>query len=190
MHDIEPYFNWLPLYSAAEDERSPFYGRIYNEFEFENKVYNYLIHPQWDSFGSQTIYLKVLFCDYVDGFAVIEIMGEWNDALYNDIMMLKRELLEPMMDEGISKFILIGENVLNFHASDDAYYEEWWQEVDEQDGWICLLNFREHILSEMNQNGIGYYLVWGGDLDDLEWRKHSPRMLLEQVTSIMSKRLG
>ena len=40
----------------------------------------------------------------------------------------------------------IGENVLNFHHSDDAYYEEWFDEVMEDDGWIALLNFRSTCL--------------------------------------------
>lgn len=190
VHDIEPYYNWLSLYNAADDEHSPFYGRIYNEFQFDKKIYNYLIHPQWDHFGSQTLYIKILYADYTEGYCVIESIGEWNDALYNDIMHLKREIIEPLMDEGLNKFIIIGENVLNFHGSDDSYYEEWWQEADETDGWICLLNFRPHVMEEMNKYGLGYYLVWGGELDDLEWRKQSPRMLFDQVSAILGKRLS
>lgn len=190
MHDIEPYYNWLSFYTASEDERSPFYGRIYNEFAFDKKIYNYLIHPQWDHFGSQTLYLKILYADYLEGYAIIEVIGEWNDALYNDIMMLKREVIEPLMDEGIRKFIIAGENVLNFHGSDDSYYEEWWQEVDEEDGWICLLNFRPHIREEMNHYGLGYYLIWGGELDEMEWRRQSPRMMYDQVSAILSRRLS
>jgi hypothetical protein len=38
MHDIEPYYNWRYLYTAETDERSPFYGREYSEFEF-SKTY-------------------------------------------------------------------------------------------------------------------------------------------------------
>ena len=123
MHNIEPHFAWLNFYNAAEDSASPFYGREYNEFYYDKAVYNYLIHPQWDHFGSKTLYIKILFADYQDGFAIIEIIGEWNDALYNDIMQLKREVIEVLAAEGINKFILIGENVLNFHSSDDSYYE-------------------------------------------------------------------
>ena len=55
MQDIEPYYNWRHLYTAEEDPQSPFYGRIYSEFEFTHTVYNYYIHPQWDEFGSRTL---------------------------------------------------------------------------------------------------------------------------------------
>jgi len=92
MHEIEPHFNWRHLYRAEDDPHSPFYRRTYSEIYFTNTVYNYYIHPQWDEFGSQTLYAKILFCDYDKHFCVIELMGEWNDLLYNDIMFLYRNL--------------------------------------------------------------------------------------------------
>src|SRR6187551_2386739 len=127
MHTIEPFYNWQHLYIAAEDPDSPFYGREYSEFEFSNTIYNFYIHPQWDDIGSETLYIKILFVDYEEKYAIIELIGEWND--------------------GINKYILIGENVLNFHESDDSYYEEWFEENGD-DGWIVMLNFREHVLKE------------------------------------------
>ena len=187
MHNLEPHYAWINQYSACEDPQSPFYRREYSEFYFEHTVYNYLIHPQWDHFGSHTLYIKVLFADYQDGFAILELLGEWNDALYNDIMQLKREVLEVLVDTGIQHFILIGENVMNFHASDDSYYEEWFQDVE--DGWIALVNFREHVLQEFRQNGIDYYLNFGGDLDDFPWRKLGPRQLFQHISDVLAKRL-
>lgn len=150
-------------------------------------MYNYLIHPQWDDFGSNTLYIKILYVDYTEGYAIIEMIGEWNDALYNDIMMLKREVLEALEDEGINKFIMIGENVLNFHASDDSYYEEWFQETE--DGWIVFMNFREHVLEEFRRAHIDYYVNFGGELDDVSWRKLAPRQLYEKIAVVMSRRL-
>lgn len=154
---------------------------------FTHAVYNYLIHPQWDHFGSNTLYIKILYADYSDGYAIIEMIGEWNDALYNDIMMLKREVLEAMEDEGITKFIMIGENVLNFHTSDDSYYEEWFQETE--DGWIVFMNFREHVLEELRRAHIDYYVNFGGELDEVSWRKLAPRQLFEKIALVMSRRL-
>ena len=188
MHDIEPYYNWIHIYSAAEDELSPFYGREYSEFMFTHAVYNYLIHPQWDFFGSNTLYIKILYADYQDEFAIIELLGEWNDALYNDIMILKREVIELLQEEGIDKFILLGENVMNFHASDDSYYEEWFQESEE--GWIAFVNFREHVLDEFRRARIDYFVNFGGELDELNWRKWSPRQLQERISGVLAKRLG
>ncbi len=52
-------------------------------------IYNYYIHPQWDDFGSRTLYLKVLLADYDEQYVIIELFGEWNDAIENDIMNLK-----------------------------------------------------------------------------------------------------
>ncbi|MEY3678004.1 MAG: hypothetical protein RI924_145 [Bacteroidota bacterium] len=188
MHEIEPYYRWRDDYIAAEDERSPFFETQYSEFVFDKQIYNYLIHPQWDDFGSQTLYLKVLFADYEQGYAIIEFIGEWNDALHNDIMLLKREILELMMDEGIQKFILIGENVLNFHSSDDLYYEEWFQDVE--DGWIAGINFREHVIEEFKRNNIDYYINFGGILDDLSWRGLKPLQLFKKVEEQLTKRLN
>ena len=93
-----------------------------------HSIYNYYIHPQWDEFGSRTLYLKIIYADYELGYAIIEMIGEWNDAIENDIMTLKRDVIDAMMQEGIFKFILITENVLNFHSGDKDYYQEWHEE--------------------------------------------------------------
>lgn len=188
MHEIEPYYKWRDDYVASEDERSPFYQTQYNEFEFDKQVYNYLLHPQWDSFGSNTLYLKVLYADYDLGFTIIELIGEWNDAIDNDIMLLKREILELMMDEGINHFILLGENVLNFHTSDDSYYEEWFQEVE--NGWVAGINFREHVLDEFKQSNIDYYINFGGGLENMNWRALKPVQLFQKVEEQLQKRLN
>ena len=188
MQDIEPYYSWRHLYISAEHELSPFYGREYSEFEYSNTVYNYYIHPQWDEFGSNTLYMKTLFADYDQGFAILEFIGEWNDAINNDIMILKRDVADEMIANGINKFILIGENVLNFHASDDCYYQEWFD--DTEDGWVVAINFREHVLQEFIRSGIDYYVVFGGELDDLRWRMYQPQQLFEKINMVISHRLA
>ncbi len=189
MHDIEPYYNWRGYYVASEDPYSPFFEREYSEFEFTSKIYNYYIHPQWDSFGSQTLFMKVLYCHYEQGFAVIELIGEWNDLLYNDIMFLKREVIETMMDQGVSKFILIGENVLNFHFSDDSYYEEWFEDVNDRDGWIALMNIRDHVQEDISSANIDSYFVLGGKLNEMKWRTMNPDQLFESVERHVMRRL-
>lgn len=188
MQDIEPFYSWRHLYDSAEDELSPFYGKEYSEFEYSNTIYNYYIHPQWDDFGSSTLYIKVLYADYETGFAILEFIGEWNDAINNDIMMLKRDIIDDMLSNNITKFILVGENVLNFHASDDCYYQEWFDEIDE--GWIVALNFREHVVQEFSKNNIDYYLIFGGELNDLKWRSYNPSQLMQFVEGIVHHRLA
>ena len=188
MHFIEPFYNWRGYYIASEDGYSPFFEREYSEFEFDKRIYNYLIHPQWDHFGSTTLFLKVLYSDYDSGYSIIEFIGEWNDAIENDIMVLKRDVIEPMMNNGIHKFILIGENVLNFHSSDDCYYEEWFEEVE--DGWIATINFHEHVVKEFAAANIDQYFVFGGELEELEWRTYLPANLFAKVESLVNKRIG
>ena len=188
MHFIEPFYNWRGYYIASEDEASPVYNRQYSEFEFENRIYNYLIHPQWDHFGSPTLFMKVIYIDYDSGYAFIEFIGEWNDAIENDIMILKRDIIEPMMNQGINKFILIGENVLNFHSSDDCYYEEWFEEVEE--GWIATINFHEHVVKEFVAANIDQYFVFGGELEEIEWRTYLPSNLFSKIESLVNKRIG
>lgn len=189
MHDIEPHYNWRHLYTAEEDENSPFYGREYSEFTFSDRVYDYLLHPQWDDIGSPTLFIKILYIDYEEGSCILEFIGEWNDCLHNDIMILKREIIDELSIQGIKKFVLIGENVLNFHYSDECYYEEWMDDIEE-DGWIVAINFRPHVLSEMSSIGIDQYLIWGGELDDLHWRKFTPNQLIQKVEQLVHHRIG
>lgn len=188
MHDIEPYYNWRNKYTAEADERSPFFGREYSEFEFTGKIYNYLIHPQWDYIGSETLYIKLLFADYEKSYCIIEMIGEWNDCLYNDIMFLYRNVIETLLENGIIRFILIGENVLNFHYSDDSYYQEWFDQLE--DGWIVCVNFRNHIIQEMEDGKLDYYLAMGGKFDSLTWRTLTPEKLFIQVEQLITKRLN
>lgn len=188
MHSLEPYFLWRHIYQASEDPKSPFCGYQNSEVYFTDKIYDHLIHPQWDNFGVETLFIKQLFTNYEEGYCILEFIGEWNDLLHNDIMVLKRDILEPIMWEGVNKFIFIGENVLNFHASDTDYYEEWQEELEE--GWACFVNFRKHVLDEMNEYNIDQYLISGGDLDDLDWQKWSPKKMFIKVNELVSRRLS
>ena len=92
------------------------------------------------------------------------------------------------MHHGITKFILIGENVLNFHSSDDCYYEEWFQDIE--DGWIAALNFQEHVLDEFKRSNIDYYVIFGGELDNFIWRRLQPVNLFMQVAQTIHRRIG
>jgi len=183
MHDIEPFYNWRHLYISEEDSMSPFYGREHSDIYFTHTVYNYYIHPQWDDFGSNTLYLKIIFADYRSRTAIIEFIGEWNDLLYNDIMFLKRNVIEPMIESGISQFILIGENVLNFHYSDTDYYEEWLEELDE--GWITCIGFLPHVVQDMRKGCINRYFTINDELNNLNWRTYLPDNLILKVESML-----
>lgn len=185
MHDIEPHFGWREKYRAEDDELSPFYGREYSEFGFSNRVYNYLLHPQWDEFGAETLYLKQLFTDYDEGYAIIEMIGEWNDALHNDVMHLKREFIDQLIGKGVFHFIVILEGVLNFHADDTDYYEEWKDDIDGEGGWVVLLNCHDHVMDELRDTRLDSYLNFGEQFNGLNWRPQKPERIYEAVEGLL-----
>lgn len=189
MQDIEPFYNWENYYVASHDERSPFHGREYNLTRYENDIYGYYIHPLWDEIGSETLYCKILFANYDKRFVVIELFGEWNDTLHNDIMHLKRQVIDPLVHEGIRHFVLICENILNFHGSDDSYYEEWFEDVE--DGWIAAVRSPDFVEREWKKYHLDYYINFGGTLDDIiNWRTMKPAPLFDLVNSLLIRRLG
>lgn len=188
MHEIEPYYNWLKYYEPANDDRSPFYGKEYNYDVYSETIYGYYIDPAWDYMGSETLYVKILYADYDRNFTIIEFIGEWNDAINNDIMHLKRNVIEHQLREGINKFILIGENVMNFHGSDDSYYEEWFEDVE--DGWIGAVSFPDFVQDELKKYNVDHYINMGGTLQIPQWRTMHPLHFFEAVDRLIQRRLG
>ncbi len=188
MQDLRPFENWKNHYDAAKDVHSPFFGRHYSDSVCRNTLYNYYIHPEWDEIGSETLYIKILFADYQQRFCIIELMGEWNDCLNNDIMFLKRKIADTFIANGINKFVLIAENVLNFHASESDYYQEWSE--DTEDGWIALINCRHHVLDELRNAHANWYLAMGGHLNMLTWRAMRPGQLVGLIEKTMNRRIG
>lgn len=183
MHDIEPHYAWRDTYISSEDRRSPHYGRVHDEFTFRNTIYNYYIHPQWDDFGSTTLYIKILYVDYEEHTAICELIGEWNDCLHNDIEGLKRNVINPLVDSGINKFLLMCDNVLNFHSSDNCYYEEWHEDIVDDNGWIILCNVQEHLLQEIHEAQIQHYVHVGQHINFPNWRSYKPQSLLKRIES-------
>ncbi len=187
MQDIEPFYNWRHLYIADEDPQSPFYGRTYSEFEYSQTLYNYYIHPQWDEFGSRTLYMKILFADYEQRYVIIELMGEWNDAIENDIMTLRRDITDQLFKKGINKFIFIAENVLNFHSSDDSYYEEWREQLEDERGWVAILNMPEQSKYDFKKARLTHYVEM---LELPQWRTLKPELIFSMIESEINNRIG
>lgn len=190
MHEIEPYYRWLSMYDSAQDVNSPFYGKEYNFNAYSDTIYGYYIDPSWDFIGSETLYIKLLYADYDQGFTIIEFIGEWNDAINNDIMHLKRNVIEHLMSNGIDKFILLGESIFNFHGSGDDYYEEWFDEVEDSSGWIAAINFPDFVQQELTNFNVDSFINMGGQLDILNWRTLQPKHFYNQVNNMIQKRLN
>jgi len=194
MHDIEPYYGWQKFYDTSMDELSPYFGKIYNYDLYRETIYDYYIDPGWDTIGSETLYIKILFVEYNRGFAILEFIGEWNDAINNDIMNLKRNIIEILQNNGINKFILIGENVMNYHGSDDCYYEEWFDEVSDIDhyektGWIAAINFRGHIIDEWENFSLNQYIYCDVNFRIFDWRTMLPFSFFKKVEKLIEYRI-
>lgn len=186
MQDIEPFYNWRHLYASEEDHLSPFYGRTYSEFEYSQTLYNYYLHPQWDDFGSRTLYMKLLFTDYELSFTIIELLGEWNDAIENDIMTMRRDITDRLYARGITKYILIAENVLNFHSSDDSYYEEWKEQLEDDQGWVVIINMPEQSKYDFKRARLTNYIEF---LDIPQWRTLKPEVIFQLIDQQMNRLL-
>jgi len=130
--------------------------------------------------------MKVLLADYDEHYVVIELIGEWNDAIENDIMNIKRDVADKFMSQGIFKFILIAENVLNFHSGDKDYYEEWYEETQDQNGWVVCLNMPEQTQYDFRRARLDRYI----ELIELDnWRTYKPFHLFKKVDQQLINRL-
>lgn len=187
MHTLEPFYNWRHIYITEEDRMSPFFGVQHSEFQFTQTVYNYYIHPQWDEFGSNTLYLKLIYADYELKFCVIELIGEWNDAIENDIMTLKREVIDKLLINGITKFILVAENVLNFHSGDKDYYEEWYENTSDENGWIVALNMPEQTQYDFKKRKLHQIVEL---MEIIDWRSFKPYHLFKKIDELINRRLS
>lgn len=128
-----------------------------------------------------------MFADYEYGYCIIELLGEWNDLHENDFRLLKRHVLESMLENGIHKFILVCENVFNGYFDADDYYQELHEEMEE--GWAVLLRARPGLRQELERYGLSGYFYWSEALDALNWRKLKPWALFEAIEGAMSKML-
>ncbi len=123
--------------------------------------------------------------DYDLQFAIIELFGEWTDVVQNDIMFLKREVVDILAEKGICKWVLIGENVLNFHAGDDDYYAEWQEEAAAEGGWICGFNFLQHVREEMQDFHLYNFISFDEPFSDVNWRRHKPQHIIDLTEKML-----
>ena len=107
--------------------------------------------------------------------------------MHNDSMFLKRELVDAMVEEQIYRFIFIAENVLNFHGDETDYYEEWYDDLQEYQGWAVVLNLQPHVLEEMQETRLDDYLHLGTLFNDINWRPHEPARIYEAIEGVLSQ---
>jgi hypothetical protein len=95
-------------------------------------------------------------------------------------------VINPLLEVGISKFIFITENVLNFHSGDYEYYEEWRDEISEDAGFIVWLNLPEQSQYDFNRSKIKQFVQI---FEILDWRTGKPSLLLTKVLAKMDQYL-
>lgn len=186
-HDIEPFYGWLNLYNHESDPKSPFHEVKHNLFYYDRSVNEMPAHPLWDTIGSESLLVKILFANYEQGYAIIELFGEWNDLYENDYKLLAENCLTYLLDHGINRFILICENVFHAYFETDDYYDAMQEELEE--GWITLVRPRKNVLEELDDYGLTHFFYHSPLLDDLQWRKLKPFQLFELIESRIPKLL-
>ncbi|MBX3101122.1 MAG: hypothetical protein KF690_01280 [Bacteroidetes bacterium] len=186
---LEPFDGWLFIYSHDQDERSPFHEVEHNLFAYDRRIYTFDAHPLWDNIESESLLVKILYAQYDEGYAILELLGEWNDLHENDFRLLWDNCLHPLVTEGIYRFILICENVFNIYPDADDYYQNAQEELAEGEGWLCLLRARPQVLEELEAYGIGQYFFYSPLLESLRWRKLKPWQVYAQVRDQLEGRL-
>ncbi len=94
--------------------------------------------------------------------------------------------MDDLFANGIRKFILIVESVLNFHSSDDSYYEDWYEDVKDDGGWIAILNMPTQSEYDFKKARLQRYIYL---TEMLQWRTYLPEHLLSIVEDEMSRRI-
>jgi hypothetical protein len=83
----------------------------------------------------------------------------------------------------IYKFILIGENVFNFHNGDRDYYEELYEELSDENGWAVMINLHQASQHDFLLKKLNRYI----ELMEFEkWRTYKP----EDFFLLIDKKLG
>ena len=101
-------------------------------------------------------------------------------------MMLRRDITDQMFKQGITKFILIAENVLNFHSSDDSYYEEWREQLEDEGGWVVIIDMPQQSQYDFKRSRLTNYVAL---LDFPQWRTLKPELVFQQVDNWMMRQL-
>ncbi|MGB0839623.1 MAG: hypothetical protein ACPGXL_05760, partial [Chitinophagales bacterium] len=52
-------------------------------------------------------------------------------------------------------------------------------------GWVAILNLRQHIEEEMLAGSLQYYISFGEQLNDINWRKLRPQQLFDLIQKIV-----
>jgi hypothetical protein len=75
---------------------------------------------------------------------------------------------------------------LNFHSSDDSYYEEWKEQLEDEHGWVTVLNMPDQSKYDFKKARLTNYI----ELNELpQWRTIKPEVVFQLIDHEMLKRL-
>ena len=121
--------------------------------------------------------------------AAKELIQEGN---YDEARAILETIDHPTADKWLRKIDNLDPP---FPESDDEYYSEWFEEIEDLDtfsnsGWIAGINFPESIKDELSNYNIDVYINLGGSLDVVNWRTMAPKKFCEHIDNLIQKRLN
>ena len=110
------------------------------------------------------------------------------EIMYSQILFptVFQSLNKSLPAEGIIKFILIAENVFNFHSGDKDYYEELYEELSEEEGWAVLINFHPAAQHDFLLRKLNRYVEL---MDISAWSTYKPEHFFQFIDQKLSQRL-
>ena len=76
--------------------------------------------------------------------------------------------------------------MLNFHSSDDSYYEEWREQLEDTGGWVVIIDMPAQSQYDFKQARLTNYVEL---VDFPQWRTLKPDIIYQQIDDMMIKRL-
>ena len=109
------------------------------------------------------------------------IHPQWDEFGSKNLFML-----DIMMQDGIYKFILIGEHVYNFHNGDRDYYEELYDELADENGWAVMVNLHPAAQYDFLQKKLNRYIEL---MEIAPWRTYKPEDFFQLIDQKINQRL-
>jgi hypothetical protein len=76
---------------------------------------------------------------------------------------------------------------LNFHSSDDSYYEDWKEQLEDDNGWVAILNMPQQSQYDFKKYRITNYINF---YEMYEWRTYKPELIFQQIDNYILRQLS
>ena len=110
-----------------------------------------------------------------------EFIKNGNDCITNDIMFLKRDVADVLIEKASINSFCCVIMCQPFMVPDDCY-EEWWDDIKDAGGWVCMVNSLIMWATEMKRTRLQYYTHFGAVFNDVNWHNKLPEMVFQEIT--------